>query len=64
MQLGSQGVKIVKPGDVPDFPTRPGTLDADVDSGDDIQDYDENVVRSNLEIDGSGDNWRWWGVPH
>lgn len=50
MRLGDQGVKIVKPEDGGGLPHKPsGGVDADVDdSGDDIEDYDENLLRELL----------------
>lgn len=47
MRMGDQGVKIVKPDD-DGFPAHPyGGSNAEVDSGDDddIEDYDENLIR-------------------
>lgn len=47
MRIGDQGVKIVKPedgGDLPIIPTYGN--DSIIDSGnDDIEDYDENLIR-------------------
>lgn len=44
--MGSNGFAVVKPEDGGGLP---GGLDAVIDSGDDISDYDENVVRSVFE---------------
>lgn len=45
MRIGDQGVKIVKPEDGGDLPLKPGN-DAIIDSGnDEIEDYDENLIR-------------------
>uniref|UniRef100_A0A1B0CMQ9 Putative secreted protein n=1 Tax=Lutzomyia longipalpis TaxID=7200 RepID=A0A1B0CMQ9_LUTLO len=44
LRMGDKGVKVMKPEDDQFRPTS-GTLDAEVDQGDDIDDYDENVVR-------------------
>lgn len=48
MRIGDQGVKIVKPEDGGDLPLRPTYgNDSIIDSGnDDIEDYDENLIRS------------------
>lgn len=46
LRIGDQGVKIVKPEDGGGIHQKPG-IDADIDAGgnDDIEDYDENLVR-------------------
>uniref|UniRef100_A0A1B0D145 Uncharacterized protein n=1 Tax=Phlebotomus papatasi TaxID=29031 RepID=A0A1B0D145_PHLPP len=44
IRMGDKGVKVMKPEDE-DFRPTSGSLDAEVDAGDDIEDYDENVVR-------------------
>lgn len=50
MRIGDQGVKIVSPEEGGGI-HKPGT-DAEIDSGsDDIDDYDENVVRRRKHID-------------
>lgn len=49
MRIGDQGVKIVKPEDGAGLPGIANGNDAIVDSGnDDIEDYDENLVREIL----------------
>ncbi|GAB0097936.1 uncharacterized protein DMENIID0001_136240 [Sergentomyia squamirostris] len=49
LRVGDKGVKIMKPEDDEFRPTSSsiigGSVDAEVDQGDDIEDYDENVVR-------------------
>lgn len=48
MRIGDMGVAVVKPEDGSGLPQNPGNAgtDADIDAGDDdIDDYDENVVR-------------------
>ncbi|XP_059614298.1 uncharacterized protein LOC132260292 [Phlebotomus argentipes] len=45
LRMGDKGVKVMKPEDDSFRPQTGGNLEAEVDAGDDIEDYDENVVR-------------------
>lgn len=45
LRVGAQGVRIVRPEE--GYPIRPGDVDIDQGDDDEIEDYDENVVRNN-----------------
>ncbi|KAJ2947742.1 hypothetical protein O0L34_g9517 [Tuta absoluta] len=52
LRMGANGIAMVKPEDAGGLviPNPQGGVDAVIDSGDDIEDYDENVVKSLLDM--------------